>query len=120
MLVYVTAHATNYPQVSWVSEYPHNPYTDYATYGTLPHASLLGAYSIVRLPQDSIDQIWAANRTSSGITSVYLNLGADLVAVQWSREVDNQTNVVLTLSNDNTSSSWARINETDIAPRRQL
>ena len=120
MLVYVTAHATNYPQVNWVSEYPHNPYTDYAAYGTLPHVSLLGSYSIVRLPQSSIDQIWSANRTSSGVTSVYPNLGADLVEVHWSREVDSETDVVLTLSNDNISSSWVRVSETDIAPRGQL
>lgn len=120
MLVYVTAHATNYPQISWVSEYPHNPYTDYAAYGTLPHVSLLGSYSVVRLPQSSVDPIWSANRTSSGITSVYPNSDPDLKGTQWSREVDNETHVVLTLSSDNTSSSWARINETDIAPRRQL
>lgn len=120
MLVYVTAHATNYPQVSWVSEYPHSPYTDYASYGTLPHVSLLGSYSIIRLPQSSIDQIWTATRTSSGITGVYPNSDPELGGTQWSQEVDNETNVVLTLSSDNTSSSWARINETDIAPRRQL
>ena len=120
MLVFVTAHATNYPQVNWVSEYPHDPYIDYSSYGTLPHVSLIGSYSIVTLDESLLDKMWTASRTSSGITSLYPALGTSLAGTQWSREVDNETNVVLTLSNDNTSSSWARINETDIAPRRQL
>ena len=120
MLVYVTAHATDYSQVSWISEYPHNPYTDYAAYGTLPHVSLLGSYSIIRLPQNLLDQIWTADRTSGGVTTIYPNLGADLLGVQWAREVDSETDVVLKLSNDNISSSWVRVSETDIAPRRQV
>jgi hypothetical protein len=119
MLVYVTAHATEYPQVNWVSEYPLNPYTDYSSYGTLPHVSLLGSYSLVKLPDESIDQIWNAVRTGA-TTSLYPNLGVDLEGTHWSREVDSETDFVLTLSNDNISSSWVRVSETDIAPRRQL
>ena len=119
MLVYVTAHATGYPQVNWVSEYPLNPYTDYSSYGDLPHVSLLGSYSLVQLPSTSIDKIWNATRTGV-TTTLYPDLGADLAGTHWSREVDTETDVVLSLSNDNISSSWVRVSETDIAPRRQL
>jgi hypothetical protein len=119
MLVYVTAHATDHPQVSWVSEYPHNPYTDYSSYGTLPHVSLLGSYSLSVLSDTSLDKIWSATRTL-GTTTLYPQIGDDLLGIHWSREVDTETDVVLSLSNDNLSSSWTRLNDTDIAPRRQL
>ena len=119
MLVYVTANATNHPQVNWVSEYPHAPFTDYSSYGTLPHVSLLGSFSLVRLSDSLLDGIWEAGRGDQ-ITTVYPKLGLDQQGTHWAREVDSETDVVLTLSNDNISSSWARVNDTDIAPRRQL
>jgi len=119
MLVYVTANATNHPQVNWVSEYPHAPFTDYSSYGTLPHTSLLGSFSLVRLSDNLLDGIWEAGRRDR-TTTVYPKLGLDQQVTHWSREVDSVTSIILTLGDENLSTSWVRVNDTDIAPRRQI
>ena len=119
MLVYVTANVTNYAQINWISEYPHSPHKDYSSFGSLPDASLIGSYSLIEVTSSLIDKIWSAGRVNN-TTTLYPNLGSSLVGTHWSREVDSEVDVVLSLNDDNLSTSWARINDTDIAPRRQL
>ena len=119
MLMYVTANAANYPQVNWVSEYPLSPYTDYSSHGSLPDVSLLGSFSLISLPSSLIDQVWSAARTQN-VTELYPKTGGAADDVHWSREVDSVTSIVLTLSDENLSTSWVRVNDTDVAPRRQI
>lgn len=119
MLVRIRAQATSSEEITWVSEYPTMPLKDYASFGGLPPASDIGTYSIFELSSLDIDQIWSASRANA-TTTVYPQLGDELLGIHWSREVDTETDVVLSLSNNNLSSSWARLNDTDIAPRRQL
>ena len=119
MLVRITAQATSFSELTWISEYPTLPLTDYASFGNLPPASDIGSFSIFELSSSEIDQIWDANR-AYGTTTVYPSLGDALVGTHWSREVDSVVNIVLTLDNNNLSTSWARVNETDLAPRRQV
>jgi hypothetical protein len=119
MLVLVRAQATSSVEVTWVSEYPTRPLTDYFTFGSLPDVSNIGTVSLFPLSAEDMDEMWSATRANA-VTTIYPLLGADLIGRQWSRKVDNETDVLLTLTGDNLSPSWARISDTDIAPRRQL
>lgn len=119
MLVRVRGQAASAAEVEWVSEYPTAPLTDYYTFGDMPETSEIGTVSLFSLASQDIDSIWSASRASND-TIIYANLGSLDTMGHWSREVDTSTSIRLTLVNSNLSSSWVRLNETDIAPRRQL
>ena len=119
MLVLIRAQTTSSEELTWITEYPTMPLKDYASFGGLPPASDVGDVSIFHLSASDMDQIWSASR-ASGTTTVYPNLGDALTGIHWSREVDSEVDIVLTLDNNNLSTSWARVNDTDLAPRRQV
>ena len=119
MLVLARAQATSYPEVTWVSEYPATPLTDYGVFGSLPTADLLGTISLTSLTESDMDALWSNSREYS-VTTVFPKEGQASQSEHWSAEVDSDTNIVLTLSNNNLSTSWARVNGTDITPRREV
>ncbi len=119
MLVYVTANASDYSPVSWISEHPLSPFTDYSSHGTLPHVSLLGSFSLQNLDASLFDEVWTSSRIGN-VTTLYPEEGSGTDDSQWSREVDSVTSIILTLSDENLSTSWVRVNDTDVAPRRQI
>ena len=110
--------AANSGQISWVTRNPTNPYVDYYKLGDKPERNELGDFSLMVLPSQNYDIIWANQSTASKVT-IYPTVGSALVEHHWSRSVDNVTNVVLTLNGNNLSTSWVKLSDDKIAPRRQ-
>jgi hypothetical protein len=117
MLYRVTAISTDGSLVTWVTSYPRNPWRDYYPLGAQPTKDNLGSYELTPIPAGSEDGVW--EYTPSDPSSVYPVSGAPKSDQFWKRTVDTTTDVILRLSNENTSTTWVRLNETDITPRRR-
>lgn len=114
----VVATSTGGSQVSWITSTPNNPYKDYYAIGTHPPRDELGTYEIYPLTADDASDIWSSVQVD-GKTHLSPVSGGAKTEEFWSRHVDSTADVVLKLSQTNMSTSWVRINDTDIMPRSQ-
>ena len=118
MLYLAQATSNDSGQISWVTKNPVNPYADYYKLGDGPERNELGEVALIILPSENFDTVWA-NETSVSTVTIYATKGSALTEHHWARSVDNETNVALTLNGNNLSTSWVKISDDKIAPRRQ-
>lgn len=119
MFVLARGQVSGSSEVTWVSEYPTAPLTDYYAFNTLPDVENIGTVSLFTLDATHIDAVWDAGRAYS-VTTVSPSVGPSLLSGHWHREVDSITTITLTLNNENLSTSWVRVSDTAVAPRRQI
>lgn len=110
------ATSTGGSQVTWVTAFPQNPYTDYYAIGANPPRDELGTYEIYPLVEDAAAEIWRPSDIS-GSPAIYPTSGPETHEAFWERRVDSTSNVALKLSHTNMSTTWVRVNDTDIMPR---
>ena len=118
MLYLAQATSNNSGQITWVTRNPTNPYVDYYKLGDGPERNELGDFSLTILPAQNFDTMWANQSTASTVT-IHPTTGSALTEHHWARSVDNEINVALTLNGNNLSTSWVKLSDDNIAPRRQ-
>lgn len=118
MLYLAQATSNNSGQVTWITRTPSNPYVDYYKLGNGPERNELGSFTLTTLPSESYDNIWA-NQSTAPVVTLYPTSGDALVEHHWARAVDSEINIALTSNSNNLSTSWVKLSDDRIAPRRQ-
>lgn len=118
MLYLAQATSNSSGQVTWITRTPSNPYVDYYKLGNGPERNELGAFTLTVLPTQDYDTIWL-NQSTAPVVTIYPTAGVAATEHHWTRAVDSETDVALTLNSNNLSTSWVKLSDDRIAPRRQ-